>query len=369
MVNLAFSPEPQRAACLALVTEAFGGQGGIAQFNRDILGALDRSGLFGDVVIAPRLGDAPAPATCPSLAQAAPRFHKGAYALGCLRQAVRLHPQILLNGHLYHGPLAQRLSRMMGARLVSILHGTEVWRPMRPTHLQALKASDMVVCVSHDTRARFLAQAGVAPPRTVVLHNTVDPRFSPGDRAAARRRFDLDDMPVVLTVGRLDDRSGYKGHDRILLVLADLRDRGRPARYLIAGQGPDRPRLEAIARAHGVERFVRFLGHVPDADLPELYRAADVFALPSTGEGFGIVYLEAMACGTPAIGLRVGGATEALGDLGRAVAPDDFAEALMAMLTTPPPNPQLLSAGVVARFGRDVFDRRVATIASELLTS
>ena len=120
----------------------------------------------------------------------------------------------------------------------------------------------------------------------------------------------LEDEFAILTVGRIDPKNnGYKGHDRIIRALPNLRRQDRAVVYLIAGEGDDRARLERLASELGVEDRVRFLGKVPFEDLPDAYRAADLFALPSTGEGFGIVYIEAMACGTPAIGLSMGGAT------------------------------------------------------------
>lgn len=191
----------------------------------------------------------------------------------------------------------------------------------------------------------------------------------PGVRMAARAKFSLNQLPVILTVGRLDDRKGYKGHDRIIPIIARLKARGHPARYLIAGEGPDRPRLERMVSEAGIEELVTFLGFVPDEDLPDLYRAADVFALPSTGEGFGIVFIEAMACGTPAIGLDVGGALDALTPFGNAVAQDAFETTLVGMLHGPEPDRVKLSENVRARFGRMAFEGRVKALISEVIAA
>jgi len=93
--------------------------------------------------------------------------------------------------------------------------------------------------------------------------------------------------------------------------------------YPIVGDGDDRPRFEALAASTGVADRIRFLGPVPPEALPDRYRMTDLFVLPSTGEGFGIAFLEAMACGTPVLGLNVAGAKDALadGDLGTALRP------------------------------------------------
>lgn len=362
-------PEPGAgAACpsprmLALLTEAFGRTGGIARFNRDFVGALAASGLLSQIEILPRLGDAETAADRSPIRQRPPHLGRTRYGLAAVSAAARLRPGIVLSAHLYHGPLALGLARLGGARLISVLHGTEVWGRISRHHLSPLRASDLVICVSEDTRRRYLEQAGGrGAERVEVLHNTVDERFRPGDRAAARARFGLDDLPVVLTVARLDPRGGYKGHDRVIPVIARLKAGGRRVRYLIAGEGGDRPRLERLVREAGTEDLVRFLGHVPDAALPDLYRAADVFALPSSGEGFGIVFLEAMACGTPAIGLDVGGAGEALSEHGTAVRPEDFPDRLVALLDADRPNPERLSASVRRKYGRARFDRQAVEL-------
>jgi phosphatidylinositol alpha-1,6-mannosyltransferase len=169
----------------------------------------------------------------------------------------------------------------------------------------------------------------------------------------------LGDEVVVLTVARLDAREGYKGHDRVITESAKQIRSGRRLTYLIAGVGGDRPRLEALARELGIAPHIRFLGKVPGPDLPGLYEAADLFALPSTGEGFGIAFLEAMACGTPAIGLAVGGAPDALGDgeLGYCVSPDEFPAAFASALDAP--RPANLSESVRARFGFHAYRERL----------
>lgn len=357
-----------RLSCLALVTEAFGGSGGIAQFNRDFLRALDKTQPLNEVLIVPRLGRGNVPNGYDSLRQDSAQFNRFAYALRAVARSLTIRPKLLVSGHLYHGPLARQIAFLTGARLISILHGTEIWRDVRPAHLAAVLASDLVICVSEDTRERYFRLTGDSNRgKVVVLHNTVEDRFEPGNRAAARARFDLDALPMILTVGRLDSRGGYKGHDRIIPMIARLRAIGRPTRYLIAGEGPDRERLETLVAEQRVADLVRFLGYVKDDDLPDLYRSADLFALPSTGEGFGIVYLEAMACGTPSLGLDVGGAKEALGSYGRAVPEAEFDAALIAMLDSPVCDPWELSRSVKGQFGRPAFEKQVASVMEEVI--
>jgi phosphatidylinositol alpha-1,6-mannosyltransferase len=115
-----------------------------------------------------------------------------------------------------------------------------------------------------------------------------------------------------------------------------------------------------LATATGVSERVRLLGRVPAGELADLYRAADLFALPSTGDGFGIVFLEAMACGTPALGLAVGGAADAFADgaLGMLASEANLGEAMVQALAEGRPAAAVADA-VHARFGSGAFRARL----------
>ena len=354
---------------LALVTDAFGGYGGIARYNCDFLTALAGVADHVEIFVQPRIGPPTAIQVQHNIRQARPILSRALFALTAARQALRTRPDIILCGHIYHGPLAMMLAKLTGAKLISQLHGTEVWQPLKRRHLEPLLRSDLVLCVSRDTKARYRRQAGTTD-NSFVLANMVGPTFVLGDRALAQQRFGVTGCSVLLSVARLDTRDGYKGQDRVIKALRDLNGaHGQPVVYLIAGQGEDRVRLEQVAHLHGVSDQVRFLGKVPDADLPDLYRAADLFVLPSTGEGFGIVYLEAMACGTPAVGLAVGGVPDPLGDgeLGTLLpAGANLAAILQQLLQAAPPDGDALSSTVRSRFGQGAFRTRVAQAFQQL---
>lgn len=354
---------------LALVTDAYGGYGGIAQYNRDLIDALATRDDVQSIDVLARIAPLPVPPMQGKIRNHPPRKSRLAYSLTCAGLGLARTPQIVFNGHLYHGPLATRLARASGARLISQLHGIEMWGDIGPKHLAPLVQSDLVLCVSRDTRQRLLSLAPEMESRSFVLPNMVGPDFKPGEREIARRRFGLDDEKVILTVARLDSRDSYKGHDTIIRMLPEIaRDHDGRVRYLIAGDGDDQARLQQLARDFGVEDLTIFLGRVPADSLPDLYRAADVFAMPSTGEGFGIVYLEAMACGTPAIGLNTRGAADAFadGELGSCVSAEDFPHTLRMALAAPKPDPRTLSDRVHARFGRQAFRRNLDEILARL---
>ena len=355
---------------LALVTDAFGGHGGIAQYNRDFLGALAEGSAPSSITVLPRL--APERTAAPAAIDQLPaRRGRLAYAATALLTAFRRRIDIVFCGHLYMTPLAWLIARLKGAKLVLQMHGIEAWP--HPSRLQraATEAADLVLCVSRHTRACVVGWAAIAPERVVVVPNTVADGFTPGYGRELRAALGIEAKRVLLTVGRMDSRERYKGHDRVIAAIPDLVTWGHDVVYVIIGQGDDRARLEDLAREIGIAERVRFLGAVAAGSLAETYCMADLFVMPSTGEGFGIVFLEAMASGTPALGLSVDGARDALadGELGTAVLESDLAPAIARLLAMPRPDPDALSRAVRARFGRRIFHVQVRTALDRLLQS
>lgn len=349
---------------LALVTDAFGGAGGIARYNQDLLTALAEDELVEAVSVMPRFGAMMNPSR--SVHQC--NGHRGRlkYSVNAFIEAVRFRPDRIFCGHLFMLPLAVWLGRILHAPVWLQLHGIEAWEKPSRLVVDAASKVDMVTSVSRYTRRRFLAWAKFDPARVRVLPNTVSEKFGIMDRSAARSAFGLGNYPAILTVGRLAATERYKGHDRILHCLAGLRNEFPGLIYLIAGTGDDQSRLEALAQELAVSESVRFLGDVSADDLPKLYNAADLFVMPSTGEGFGIVFLEAMACGTPALGLDADGSPDPLrdGEMGFLTSAHDLQNAIEMALRIPrPPN---LAERTRACFGKQVFASNVARLLKQM---
>jgi phosphatidylinositol alpha-1,6-mannosyltransferase len=359
----------RQAHCLALVTDAFGGHGGIAQYNRDFLGALAEVGAVSSITVLPR--HAQQRVTAPArITQLPPRPGKLAYSAMALLTALRQGSDVVFCGHLYMAPLAWVIARLTRAKLVVQMHGIEAW-PC-PSRLQraATEAADLILCVSRHTRGAVAEWTATAPERVLVVPNTVAEAFAPGDGSGRRAALGLAGKRVLLTVGRLDSRERYKGHDRVISTIPDLVAQGHDVVYVIIGDGDDRTRLEELARRAGVADRVRFLGAVSRQRLAEAYRMADLFVMPSAGEGFGIAFLEAMASGTPALGLDVAGARDALadGELGILVSEEEFPAALGRALGVPRCDPETLTRNVRARFGRGAFATQLRTILDRRLS-
>ena len=230
--------------------------------------------------------------------------------------------------HLHLQPLAWLCARLCGAPSVLFLHGIEAWSA--PRHVMrrlAAKGADWYVAATTLTIVRARSWLRISDARSIVAPFGVDlARYMPGPASAdILEKYRLRDAVVLLSLGRLAVGERYKGFDEVLAVLARLRAAEPRLAYVIAGDGDDRPRLEAKARDLGIADHVRFTGHVAETEKLELYRAAGAFVLAGWGEGFGLVLLEALACGVPVVASILDGSFEAVkkGALGLAVDPHD----------------------------------------------
>ena len=321
---------------LALVTDAYGMRGGIARYNCDLFEALAGSGA--EILVLPRHGNAQGLTLPAGVSQFPAVLDRLRFCLVSLGVAWRCRPvDVVFCGHVFMAPFARLVARLTGARYWLQAHGTEVWTDRREMVRRAIEAADMVSTVSRATRRLLLDWVDLAPYRVRVLPNTVDDRFTPGAPSGAMRdRLQLGPGPVLLTVGRLSSAERYKGHEQVFAALPTLRRQFPDLVHVVAGDGDDRARLERrAAELAGDRRTVRFLGFVPDGDLPDLYRLADLFVMPSSDEGFGIVYLEAAACGLRVVGGAGGGSGDAIPDgrVGVVVDPDDGDALVAAVLS------------------------------------
>lgn len=327
---------------LALVTDAYGAGGGIAQYNRDLFGALDSSEHVSEVVVLARSGRKTEHGLPAKVRQLTPRAGKLAWAWAAVRAAWRGRPfDVVFCGHLFSAPVAALAARIAGAPLWLQIHGIEAWCRPGPWSRAIAERAGLVTAVSRFSRHKLLTWAARAPESVKVLPNTVDERFYPGAASPCLlQTYGLDGKRVLLTVSRLAAAERYKGHDQVLHALAQLRPKWPDLVYVIAGDGNDRARLEQLASHLGVSASSRFVGQVHDSDLPDLYRAADVFVMPSTGEGFGIVFLQAQASGNVVIAGDSDGSADPLrdgagGTLVPATDTDALANAIEAALLHP----------------------------------
>lgn len=315
---------PAALDVLALVTDAYGARGGIGLYTRDLLDALAQSGHTARVL--PRNVTGPLEAVPPTVTfDVRSAAGPGAFVRRALAQ-VATRPDVLLCGHLNLLPLAALLARATGARLLLGIYGIDAWTPSARRGVgRALRHVDAVYSISAFTQERFAAWAPVA--QAFLLPNAIHlDRYAAGPKSdALLDRYGLRGRRVLMTTGRMSATERYKGFDETLAALARLLPEHPDLAYVAVGEGDDRARLEGVAARLGVADRVVFTGYVDEAEKADHFRLADAYVMPSDGEGFGFVFLEALACGIPCVGSDTDGGREALrlGELGRLVRPDD----------------------------------------------
>ncbi len=234
------------------------------------------------------------------------------------RDASRQKPDVVLSYWAHpDGEVALRLARRLCVPVALMVGGSDVLvltkDPRRLLRIEAvLRGVDAVMAIGQNLADRVVAM-GIPVSRVTSLMRPVDAtRFSPGDRAEARRRLGLPlDQAVLLLVARLVP---VKDVGTLLRAVALLREHHPSMVACIVGEGPEAARLTALCRQLGIDSLVRWLGSVPHDDLPDWYRAADVTVLPSLSEGVPNVLLESTACGTPFVASRVGSIPEIADD-------------------------------------------------------
>jgi glycosyltransferase involved in cell wall biosynthesis len=357
---------------LTLHPDAFGGQGGIAQQARDLLSALDLHPRVTKMVSVCR--DVPDP-TGPlpwKLVRQLHRPGKVAFTFEALDLALSEAFDFIVVTHINLLPVAHAAARIRGGRLPVLLfiHGIEVWEPHPlPAMRRLLGRTDHVASVSALTLDRLTRWCPLPPSRTSICPNTVDlAKFRPGPRSQALvERYGLEGRTVLLTMARLAGPERYKGVDEVLHCLSQVRAQVPNAKYLVVGDGSDRPRPEALAVALGVADSVVFSGWIPETDKVAHHRLADVFVLPGRKEGFGIVFLEAAGCGVPVVASLLDGSREAMldGALGELVDPRDLSSVsagiLRALARPKGVRPEL------PRLGYDSFVERVHQLVDALI--
>jgi phosphatidylinositol alpha-1,6-mannosyltransferase len=241
------------------------------------------------------------------------------------------------------GLMALALKCWTGVPYICYVHGEEMKFTTTSRELswltrRVLRGAEFLIANSRNTASILGREWGVPAARVRILHPGVDTqRFAPAARdATARARLGWGDRPVVLTVGRLQKR---KGHDVMIRALPAVRRSAPDVLYAIAGHGEERAPLEDQVGRAGLAGHVQFLGELPDEDLVTCYQQCDLFVLPNRQigqdiEGFGMVLLEAQACGKPVVAGASGGTAETMRipDTGLVV-PCDGPEPLAALLT------------------------------------
>ena len=364
---------------LFLVPDLFGAPGGIARYSRLVCKALGESPLVEQLDVV-ALND--------SLDQSLDPFYLnpqrstyttcGGSKLRCIRavfaKAGHRH-QVYLTSLVNLLPVLLPLHLLQRKRpiLIGVAHGIDVWNRLPWQRRAPLHLTTHMLAVSHYTRRRMIASNDLTPSHVTVLHNCLDPLFSkinvlqPLDVGPPGRR------PTLLTVSRLDGHDWDKGHAQVIRALQRVREQIPDVSYHIVGDGELTRVLKDLAAQVDVADAVTFLGRVSDEALRRLYEQADLFVMPSSKEGFGLVFLEAMAHSKAVVAGNKDATVEVVqdGKTGHLVDPADvdaLAAAIIELLRDSPRRDTMGREGrraVEARFSFGSFQNQLLTFLTE----
>jgi len=286
------------------------------------------------------------------------------FALKALWSSLAGRPDLIIVGHAHFCPAAYIVKRLAGIPFWVVTYGIEAWDVRGNFLKKSLLASDRVLSMSNFTKERMTSELNIPAGKISVLPGTFDSDLfrikSKPERLLTKYKLN-GKQPVILTVCRLDKGEKYKGYDKIIESLPGLIRHFPDIRYILVGYGNDMERIKELVRRFELDKYVILPGKVTGEELCDHYNLCDVFAMPSRGEGFGIVFIEALACGKPVLAGNKDGSVDALrnGELGVLVDPDNISEIsdnLIKILKREHSNkiiynPQLLREKAIEYFG------------------
>ncbi|MBF2066248.1 MAG: glycosyltransferase [Calothrix sp. C42_A2020_038] len=374
-VNYLATHRTKAANHVFVFLEIFAREGGIQSYVKDVFRSylsLDQV-RTGEVFLLRDTPECVNEFTSPNL-----RFHyfkTDSSQVGRMRMAaalfsylMRFRPQHVFCGHINLAPLVGTFCQVLNIPYTVMTHGKEVWQPLPNTTKISLQKASSIWTVSNYTRNQIISGDNQLDPQKIkILPCAVNTNhFTPGEKSAALlSRYGLNGAKVLMTVARLWSGDTYKGVDITIQALPQIAQVFPEVKYLVIGRGDDQPRLAQLAVDCGVSERVVFAGFVPSSELVEHYRLADGYVMPSQ-EGFGIVYLEAMACGVPVVAGDADGSADPLmnGRLGWRVPHRDSNAVASACIEILTGNDQRcdgnwLREQVVSHFGFEAFSTRL----------
>ncbi|MGH7885857.1 MAG: glycosyltransferase family 4 protein [Thermodesulfobacteriota bacterium] len=262
-------------------------------------------------------------------------------------------------------------------KFIIVTHGIEVWKNKNPFKNIILKRAHKILSVSNFTKDKLVHIHNVKPEKIAIVFNSIDPSFI---KSVEEKKFNLniekkDDFLTILTVCRMSSEEKYKGYDKVIEAIAIVKKKLKNIKYIIVGSSDNMEsiRLKELIKRKGLEDNVKFSGEVLDSELIDYYLSSDIFAMPSKGEGFGIVFLEALLCGLPVIAGNQDGSSDPLmnGELGSMVDPDNIEEIAGSIINfatekkySSEEYKKHLNNKVIKNFGYETFKENIANILS-----
>ncbi len=366
--------QPEKFRLLFLT--AFSHQGGIEKFNRAFLKAfsdiiMNRSVRFSAHVLHDHSGSIDPCYVEPVKYKS---YSGNVFFFIIIQLSAIFRNEVLVLGHLNLSVIGYvRKLIFPNKKLILICHGIEVFTPVKGIKKKILQQADQILAVSSFTKEQLIQLQGVSDSKVTVFPNTIDPFFPLPETFKKpeylKKRYGLqEDEKVLFTLTRLNSREGYKGYDKVLRVLPILLAKGVSVKYIIAGKADmeETIRVNRLLDQYRLHNHVIITGFLAEEEIADHFQLSDVFVMPSKGEGFGIVYIEAMACGLPVIAGNRDGSTEALqfGALGTLIDPDSseqLTDAIMNVISKER-NPADLQKRMLEHFSFSKFEKRLEKI-------
>ena len=253
----------------------------------------------------------------------------------------RNYDEIII-GHINLAVLAVGIKKIFPSKkIILMVHGIEAMEPLTGIKKKALGLSDEIWTVSEFTRQNIINIQEQPARKIKIFYNAVDPFFllprNFEKPAYLLSRYAIGPATkILLTLTRLNNAERYKGYDKVIEALPEVKKKFPDVCYIIAGKGDEKEvaNINKLVEQYQLKNNVVLTGFIPEKELTDHFLISDVFAMPSTKEGFGIVFIEAMACGVNVIGGNKDGSVDALdnGRLGRLVNPNSIAEIAAAII-------------------------------------
>jgi glycosyltransferase involved in cell wall biosynthesis len=291
-------------------------------------------------------------------------------AVFLLISLLKKRPKMVFCGHVYLAPLIAILCKPLAIPYTILTYGKEVWQTLPKAQQWAFQNASQIWTISRYSGDRLCEANQINPEKVQILPCVVDGNhFFPGDKPVNLiQKYNLENAKVLMTVARLWSGDIYKGVDVTIRALPQIIKVFPNVKYLVIGRGDDQPRLAQLAKDLALENHVIFAGFIPTPELADHYRVADAYIMPSQ-EGFGIVYLEAMACGIPVLSGDNDGSADPLQDgrLGWRVShrePQAVADACLEILEGKDPrcHGQWLREETLANFSKEALIVKLKTV-------
>ena len=356
---------------LFLYLTAFSRTGGIEKFNRSFLKALADISVDGVMDV---LAISSHDITADKKYIAATKFNgfagnKVGFLLSTVYHAFRYNTIII--GHINLALVGCIIKLLRpSVQLIVITHGIEVFEPLTGFKKQLLHRAGIILSVSNYTKSQLINfNQEIDPNKIKIFPNTIDPYFTVPSIFEKPdyllQRYHLNNAEIVLTIARLASSEQYKGYDTVIKAWQEVLHQRPSLQYLIFGKADtcEKEKVEGLIDEYGFTNSVHLMGYIKEEELTDHYLLADVFVIPSKKEGFGIVFIEAMACGKKVVAGNQDGSVDALlnGELGTLVNPDDL-QALSAAIVSSldhQSNPFDIQQKVMAVFGFPQFKQRL----------